>query len=151
MPESATVPETSEVLLKVPTPTEETVTLALPDLAPTVVASRERVTTPVVPAAADVKPVPLAETVAVRASLKPSAVAVLAKLRVVVSVLAPGRTLPKSTVAGSVPVVVATRTRLTPVTPAFFTTTWWRTALSMPTRSKAAKLPVVAPAPLMIR
>ena len=133
-----------------PTPTEETATLALPDLAPAVVASRVRVTVPVVPAAADVKPVPLAETVPMSASLKPSAVAVLAKSRVVESVLAPGRTLPKSIVAGSVPVVVATRTRLTPVTPADFTTTWWRSALSIPTRSKAAKLPVVVPAPLMI-
>ena len=65
--------------------------MELPDLAPAVRESRPRVTTPVVPAAAVVKPVPLAETDPVRASLKPSAVAVFAKLSVVLKAAAAGR------------------------------------------------------------
>jgi hypothetical protein len=88
------VPETSVVLPKVPWPSEATVTAAEPVLAPATVESRPRVTVPVVPAAADAKPVPLPVTVAVRASLKPSAAAVLAKSRVEAKALAEGRTEP---------------------------------------------------------
>ena len=96
------------MLAKPPTPTDSIETAAAPAFAPTVARSRVKVTVPVAPAATAAKPLPCPVAVPTSCSLKPSAAAPLAKVRLLVRA-APRRTLPKSTAAGRVPVVAARR------------------------------------------
>ena len=144
------MPARRTVSAKPPTPTEATETADEPVLAPTVARSRVNVTVPVAPGAMAAKPLPCPVAVPTSCSLKPSATAPLAKVRALVRA-APRRTLPKSTPAGIVPVVVATRKRSTRVTPASVVTTWCSAALSMPWTATEAKAPVVAPVELRTR
>ena len=138
------MPARRTVLAKAPTPTDSMETAEEPVLAPARVRSKAKVTVPEAPGATAAKPVPGPVAVPTTCSLKPSAMAPLAKVSVLVSA-APGRTLPKATVVGIVPVAVATRNRSTRVTPASVVTAGCSAAVLMPWTATEAKAPVVAP------